>query len=233
MDLNEYSNYLGNGLCLQIKKKINVKFRPLGYFYEEGDIDLNSHNMHEFDSGYNNTIIHCCFLALEEYQLNNRNFKSYWNFSDYKDDFLPIFLEKYAKTTMHNNHPKDFSEAIPKVFFYTASAVWPPLAAFAGGVVAQEIIKAITHKFNPIHQFYYAECKELASDLINKPNVDFPKPQNDRYDNLRICVGEAFAKKLWNAKIFMIGAGAIGCELMKNYAMLGVGRSGKQKNKKS
>lgn len=28
-------------------------------------------------------------------------------------------------------------------------------------------------------------------------------------------------------KLFMIGAGAIGCELLKNYAMLGLGRRGK------
>jgi len=30
-----------------------------------------------------------------------------------------------------------------------------------------------------------------------------------------------------NCKLFMIGAGAIGCELLKNYAMLGLG-SGKE-----
>jgi len=29
------------------------------------------------------------------------------------------------------------------------------------------------------------------------------------------------------AKVFMVGAGAIGCELLKNYAMLGIG-SGSQ-----
>jgi len=29
--------------------------------------------------------------------------------------------------------------------------------------------------------------------------------------------------KLAHAKLFMVGAGAIGCELLKNYAMLGVG----------
>jgi ubiquitin-activating enzyme E1 len=29
--------------------------------------------------------------------------------------------------------------------------------------------------------------------------------------------------KLAYSKIFMVGSGAIGCELLKNYAMLGVG----------
>lgn len=34
-------------------------------------------------------------------------------------------------------------------------------------------------------------------------------------------------EKLAHSKVFMVGAGAIGCELLKNFAMLGVG-TGKQ-----
>ena len=37
-------------------------------------------------------------------------------------------------------------------------------------------------------------------------------------------------EKLANANLFMVGAGAIGCELLKNYAMLGVG-CGKKEEK--
>jgi molybdopterin/thiamine biosynthesis adenylyltransferase len=31
-------------------------------------------------------------------------------------------------------------------------------------------------------------------------------------------------EKLANTNLFMVGAGAIGCELLKNFAMLGIGR---------
>ena len=44
-----------------------------------------------------------------------------------------------------------------------------------------------------------------------------------RTDGLRICLGQEVLDKLAHAKLFMVGAGAIGCELLKNYAMLGVG----------
>lgn len=44
-----------------------------------------------------------------------------------------------------------------------------------------------------------------------------------RADGLRICVGQEIVDKLAYTKLFMVGAGAIGCELLKNYAMLGVG----------
>jgi len=40
---------------------------------------------------------------------------------------------------------------------------------------------------------------------------------------LRICVGQDVVDKLNYTKLFMVGAGAIGCELLKNFAMMGVG----------
>jgi len=39
-------------------------------------------------------------------------------------------------------------------------------------------------------------------------------------------LGTKGLKRLKDSKLFMIGVGAIGCELLKNYSMLGVG-SGK------
>jgi molybdopterin/thiamine biosynthesis adenylyltransferase len=37
-------------------------------------------------------------------------------------------------------------------------------------------------------------------------------------------------EKIASTNLFMIGAGAIGCELLKNYAMLGVGCAKKDPN---
>jgi molybdopterin/thiamine biosynthesis adenylyltransferase len=227
INFNDYACYKRNGLCIQVKQKISVKFLPIRNFSGAQNIDISNNNMNAFDLGPDNDIIHYCFSALDEYLLRYKSLPGCWDLSDYKNRFLQIFNENYLKQIMEKHNLKDFPEEIPKIFCFSASAVWPPLAAFTGGVVAQEIIKAITHKFNPIHQLFYTNCRELASDLLNKQNLEIPKPQNDRYDNLRICVGDAFAKKIWGARIFMVGAGAIGCELMKNYAMLGVGRSGK------
>jgi len=47
--------------------------------------------------------------------------------------------------------------------------------------------------------------------------------RGDRSDGLRLVVGQGAIEKLANTRLFMVGAGAIGCELLKNYAMLGVG----------
>jgi ubiquitin-activating enzyme E1 len=48
-----------------------------------------------------------------------------------------------------------------------------------------------------------------------------------RYDGLSIVLGKDMMDTLARTKLFMVGAGAIGCELLKNYAMLGVGTAKK------
>ena len=40
---------------------------------------------------------------------------------------------------------------------------------------------------------------------------------------MRIIVGQNVVDSLAYTRLFMVGAGAIGCELLKNYAMIGVG----------
>jgi len=71
---------------------------------------------------------------------------------------------------------------------------------------------------------------ELKDDTLTNPSNfnEFVKklgvePTKSRSDGLRICVGQDVLDKLAYTKLFMVGAGAIGCELLKNYAMLGVG----------
>lgn len=125
-------------------------------------------------------------------------------------------------------------------FAFQAEGVFNPLAAFFGGFVAQEIVKAITGKFTPNNQFFYYDAIEVLPEFdptkhisteenknyfeeVYVPTVAKTKEIGHRTDGLRICVGDDVVDKLAYAKIFMVGAGAIGCELLKNYAMLGVG----------
>ena len=78
---------------------------------------------------------------------------------------------------------------------------------------------------------------EVAPDLTTPPS-EF-ELHGDRYDALvrrqagytkiltacqRICVGETMVRRLAELRVFMIGCGAIGCEMLKNYALLGIGR---------
>lgn len=71
--------------------------------------------------------------------------------------------------------------------------------------------------------------ESLFADYVK--NTVKTAEKNDRNDGLRIVLGEDMIQKLAETKLFMVGAGAIGCELLKNYAMLGVGCAKKDEAK--
>jgi ubiquitin-activating enzyme E1 len=48
-------------------------------------------------------------------------------------------------------------------------------------------------------------------------------PIGSRYDSQIAVFGKQFQEKLGSLRYFIVGAGAIGCELLKNFAMMGIG----------
>ena len=130
--------------------------------------------------------------------------------------------ERYHKVL--SNKEEEFIKKFSCVCSYSFS----PLCALTGGIVAQEIVKAITGKHTPINQILYYNCTELL------PNIDWNDFENSkkkfgleikdtRYDGVKTVLGADVFKKLCDNKLFIVGVGAIGCELLKNYAMLGMG----------
>uniref|UniRef100_A0A671MBT9 Ubiquitin-like modifier-activating enzyme 6 n=1 Tax=Sinocyclocheilus anshuiensis TaxID=1608454 RepID=A0A671MBT9_9TELE len=99
-----------------------------------------------------------------------------------------------------------------------------PLAAAVGGIASQEVLKALTGKFSPLQQWFYLDVVEVVQPLQYLPAEEFA-PRGDRYDALRACIGESMCLKLHKFQVFMVGCGAIGCEMLKNLALLGVGLS--------
>jgi molybdopterin/thiamine biosynthesis adenylyltransferase len=70
----------------------------------------------------------------------------------------------------------------------------------------------------PIRQSYYYSVVEVIPEVNT--------PIDSRMRGLQICIGSDAYAKLRAAKIFMVGCGAIGCELLKNYAMIDLGAEG-------
>mmetsp|Transcript_10452 Transcript_10452/g.10508 ORF Transcript_10452/g.10508 Transcript_10452/m.10508 type:complete len:114 (-) Transcript_10452:606-947(-) len=63
----------------------------------------------------------------------------------------------------------------------------------------------------------------LDTEEIKKQHTYIDSLKEDRNISLLTCLGQTDLENLQKMSLFMIGAGAIGCELLKNYAMLGVG----------
>jgi ubiquitin-activating enzyme E1 len=100
-----------------------------------------------------------------------------------------------------------------------SSSCLSPMAAFFGGVVAQEIVK-YTGKYSPLKQWLHYDIFET----LPRGPAD-RTPMNCRYDDQIIVYGREVQDKLTKINTFMIGAGALGCEYVKAFALMGVGCS--------
>ncbi|OHT01138.1 Ubiquitin-like modifier-activating enzyme 1 [Tritrichomonas foetus] len=118
---------------------------------------------------------------------------------------------------------ESIDEDLFREFARERDAVISPTCAAFGGIAGQEVIKAISNKFTPIYQF-------LAMAYVESLPADKEyELQNDRYDPYRIVFGNKQHEKMTQLKYFMIGAGALGCEQLKNWALMGIasGENGK------
>jgi len=108
-----------------------------------------------------------------------------------------------------------------------ATAEIAPMTSFLGGVVAQEALKACTAKFAPVSQFFYFDAVEALPESFFSPEDQRQHAAvGDRYDHYRLLFGDTLSAKLRAQKWFLVGAGAIGCEMLKNWALMGVGCDG-------
>jgi len=106
-------------------------------------------------------------------------------------------------------------DVVKKVAIFSRCMIGP-MSAFLGGVVAQEVVK-FTGKYSPLHQCLYVDMFEL----IPAEDPSDWAPADSRYDDQIAILGQSFQKALGDMKLFIVGAGALGCELLKCSALMG------------
>ena len=94
------------------------------------------------------------------------------------------------------------------------------MCAAIGGIVGQEVLKACSGKFTPINGWFYFDAAETLPDSLDPDDL---APRNSRYDSQIAVFGYSAQKSLLDLNYFLVGGGAIGCEMLKNWAMMGVG----------
>jgi ubiquitin-activating enzyme E1 len=114
----------------------------------------------------------------------------------------------------------EIDEKITKELAYQAEGELAPIAAVIGGYVAQEVLKACSGKFHPTFQHLYFDALEALP--TNVPAETDVQPLGTRYDRQIAVFGKAFQDKVANYRQFLVGAGAIGCEMLKLWAMMGL-----------
>jgi ubiquitin-activating enzyme E1 len=99
-----------------------------------------------------------------------------------------------------------------------------PLCAVFGGVVGQEVMKAASGKFNPLQQWLYFDAEEALPGNGEAPlAASEVQPRGSRHDGQAAVLGWTLQERLGSLKYLLVGAGASGCEMLKNWALMGVG----------
>uniref|UniRef100_A0A8C3TVG2 E1 ubiquitin-activating enzyme n=1 Tax=Catharus ustulatus TaxID=91951 RepID=A0A8C3TVG2_CATUS len=160
--------------------------------------------------------IHVAMLALNHFQ---ENFGRRPNIGCLQDAEEMLKIAMSISETLENK-PQVNGDVV-KWLSRTAQGFLPPLAAAVGGVASQEVLKAVTGKFSPLQQWWYYH--EVPDYLEVSCFCLLCLHRGDRYDALRACIGDSLCQKLHDLNVFLVGCGAIGCEMLKNFALLGVG----------
>ena len=164
----------------------------------------------------NNINLHIAFLSLHEY------FQYYKKLPDNKKDDLKIILD-ISKKIYEKNKDKwckkiNLNEEYLKNIFKNSKCEISPICGYGGGVVSQEIIK-FSGIYLPINQWFRAEFLGILDKTLNYDNII---TKGSRYDEQILIFGNETQKNLENLNIFIVGAGAVGCELLKYFAMMGI-----------
>ncbi|KAM0725118.1 Ubiquitin-like modifier-activating enzyme 1 [Formica fusca] len=212
-DTSRFSEYVRGGIVTQVKMPKTLSFAPLDVALKKPEFLVTDFGKFDYPEQ-----LHLAFLALHQYKDNKCALPRSWNQAD-ADEFITIaekVKDKYGFDTEINGE-------LLRTFAKVSAGNLNPMNATIGGIVAQEVMKACSGKFHPIYQWLYFDAIEClpvdCSELTEKECA----PVGSRYDSQVAVFGKKFQLKLGNLKYFVVGAGAIGCELLKNFAMIGVG----------
>ena len=142
--------------------------------------------------------------------------------------------DKESAVMIMNNEEK--WDRIITQFAQTCRAKFTPVQALMGALGAQEVLKAATGLYNPVRQFLLYDCDEVlqspnngsgekGGESVESSNTISNNEAEEAYttSGQSYILGEQFSNKLARSRLFLVGAGAIGCELLKNLAAMGAG----------
>ena len=208
-DTTAYDEYTHGGIALEKKQPKYFKFKSLA-------AQLKSPIVSIIDWGKCDTIMVNFLFAVSMYKFldtygrkpNINDYTTFYEIANRLNDELTDKVE-------------NLSDKLTCDSLRSLQHQFSPLCAALGGIASQEVLKAVTGKFSPLDNWLLLD----ASELVNGTEAQV-LDNSCRYIPLHSSIGEELSRKLANINLFMVGCGAIGCEMLKNLALLGVGTGG-------
>ena len=220
-DTSNYKDYISGGVVKEIYIPYKKKFQKFkDSFFNPFTEHLlgQSINMKKGKKEY----YHICLIAIH-YFLSIHN-----HLPEINDKNHILEIKKLVNLIINIGNNKDWINKIKIIDDkYLENIVrWckcsiSPVCSFLGGIISQEIIK-ITGKYNPISQWLYFDFFEKIENLDLNRDME---TINSRYDDQISIFGKNIQERLSNLNLFMIGAGALGCEFLKIFSLMGIGTS--------
>ncbi|KAJ6627557.1 hypothetical protein B0H10DRAFT_1995251 [Mycena sp. CBHHK59/15] len=203
-DTSSLGMYKRGGIFTQVKMPKTIEFKSL-----QESINAPEFFITDFAKFDRPATLHAGFQALSEFQVQHNRLPRPRNAEDAAQ---VVALAKKLDS--------EIDEKIVTELAYQATGDISPLVAVIGGFVAQEVLKACSAKFHPMVQhMYFDSLESLPTDL---PSEQECQPSGSRYDAQIAVFGKKFHDKIANHRQFLVGSGAIGCEMLKNWSMMGL-----------
>lgn len=214
-----FGKYIKGGLYQQVKMPKTLSFESLSKQLINPEFVIS--DFAKFDRPPQ---LHLGFQGLHAFQnKNNGKLPKPYNDEDANE------LISYVKLLSQQNpqllgEDGEIDEKLIRELSYQATGDIPGLVAFYGGLIAQEVLKCCSSKFGPVKQWLYFDSLESLPSIDEYPrNSETTKPIGSRYDGQIAVFGKKYQEVIQNLNVFLVGSGAIGCEMLKNWAMMGLG----------
>lgn len=208
-DSTNYDDYLQSGIVEEVVDDVLINNKEIEQMLY---LPCNGENINPRDK---ELMLHLAFLSLHEF------FRTYKKLPENNkldsNNILEIIKNIFAKNEDNWRGDLNINEEFLIDICKNSTCEISPICSYAGGVVSQEIIKYIG-LYNTINQWFRAEFLSILDKDINHDFI----LKGQRYDDQIKIFGEETQRNLEKMNIFMVGAGAVGCELLKNFAMMGI-----------
>ncbi|CAH2244601.1 ubiquitin-like modifier-activating enzyme 1 [Pararge aegeria] len=221
-DTTNFTKYQRGGTVTQVKMPKILNFKPLNESVKNPEFLITDFGKMDYPQQ-----LHVGFLALHKFKDAEGRLPKPWSNEDFTK-FMEHVNGIIEGEELFKKGELEINKELLETFCKVSAGDLNPMNAAIGGVIAQEVMKACSGKFHPIVQWLYLdaiECLPKDKTALTEENC---KPVGSRYDGQIAVFGKAFQKRIGELKYFIVGAGAIGCELLKNFAMIGVGADGGQ-----
>ncbi|KAJ7507482.1 ubiquitin activating enzyme [Mycena galericulata] len=203
-DTTNLQMYKTGGIFTQVKMPKIIEFKSL-----QESLKAPEYFITDFAKFDRPATLHAGFQALSEFQAQHKRLPRPRNGED-----------AAAVVALAKKLDSEIDEKIIAELAYQATGDVSPLVAVIGGFVAQEVLKACSAKFHPMVQHMYFDSLESLPTTL--PSEQECQPSGSRYDAQIAVFGKTFQEKVANHRQFLVGSGAIGCEMLKNWSMMGL-----------